>query len=785
MKMHAFSATAVTRARSSLFVEQLADEAVLREAWHRVQRGGRAGGVDGVTVDAFRPRADQRLRQLRESLLGNTYQPSPVRRVQIPKPSGGVRVLGLPTIADRIAQAAAALVLHDRVTALFSDRSFAYRPFLGPRRAAVFLRSNLAATAWVVTADIEKFFDNVEHRILADQLRNVGVDDGGVRLIVTWLLAPADDRGRWYQPVKGLPQGSPVAPVLANLYLTGFDTTLEAEGFAHVRYADDFVVLAKDENEAQRALGYVSTYLASRLRLRIKPAKTQLAPAEAGFTFVGFRFTREMWTIPTESTDRFKEGVTTLLHDRASRTLADVAKSHNDVVRGWRNYYRGNSSEMDGQLSELDAWRGRECAAYLERMGKDPDAAVVWFERLVEHDDDQAPAGTYATPSAADGTAPDLPDRPDEWHQRASDNERLRRDRVFSTVRQVRDAHIGRKQLPVILEDGWLRVPTYGGFVSKSQALVVVRRKKDVIFECAFDDVSCLTIEADGVALSMTVVDECARRGIPIAVCRISGKPIARVVPARSPLDAAVAHRQLIARAGKSGTPLVQALIAAKLANQRALLLYHSKYRRRDATVRRRLVDAAASIEEYRREIEQLAGMPMRLARQPVFLAEARAAAHYWKAFSSLVPVHFGFRRRVHRGAEDVVNKVLNYGYTHLLNHVWVAVHRSGLEPSLGLLHTGRRRSAGLVFDLMEPFRQPVVDRTILGLLGRGANLELNQKGDLTLRTRALLQRTLARRVAASTGASPTLLLQIQRRTIAFRRALVDGRPYKAYRMTW
>lgn len=132
------------------------------------------------------------------------------------------------------------------------------------------------------------------------------------------------------------------------------------------------------------------------------------------------------------------------------------------------------------------------------------------------------------------------------------------------------------------------------------------------------------------------------------------------------------------------------------------------------------------------------------------------------------------------------MNKVLNYGYALLLNRVWVAVHRAGFEPTLGLLHSGRRRSAGLVFDLMEPFRQPVVDRAVLGLIGRGASLELNAKGDLTLRTRGLLQRAISRRLERVGGRrAATLSVDVQRSVLAFRRALIDGRSYQAYRMTW
>jgi len=781
--MNAWSPVA-TAARQSLFVGQLADPGVLREAWYRVQRGGKTAGVDGMTIDAFRSHADRRLTELGDALLADAYRPSPVKRVQIPKPAGGWRILGVPTITDRIAQSAAALVLYDRIAALFSDRSFAYRPFLGPRRAAVSLRTSVASATWAVTADVEKFFDNVEHRILSDQLRNVGVDDGGVRLILRWLLAPAQDRGRQFQPVKGLPQGSPVAPLLANLYLSGFDAALEAEGFAHIRYADDFVVLTPDAAEAQRALRYVTTYLGSRLKLHIKPAKTQLTRADDGFNFVGFRFTRTTWTVPAESLARFQETVAGLLEER--RTLVEIAKSHNDLIRGWRQYYFGNSPEMDRQLLELDTWRAGVCRAHLARLGQDPESSVVWFERLAEQAEPSSPAGTYAHDEPTHDQVLASPDSRDEWREGRSEQPSGREGRTVSTERQLRDAEIGRKQVPALLDDGWLRIPTFGGFVTKSRSLIIVRRKKQIVFECAFDDVACVAIEALGVALSTAVIDECARRQVPLIICRASGRPVAHVVPVRAPLIVALAHRQLIARGGKSGTPLIRAILTAKLSNQRALLLYHTKYRRREEAVRRRLIDGACAIDGCLQQMIGFPDLPMRQARRALFLIEARAAAHYWYAFGALIPGALRFRKRTHRGAEEVINKTLNYGYSLLLNHVWVAVRRAGCDASVGLLHTGRRKSAGLVFDLMEPFRQPLVDKTVLALVGRGAHLEVNEAGDLTLRTRALLHRAFVRQLGSpGRRGGESLLREVHQRTLAFRRSLLDGVPYDAFRMTW
>lgn len=764
----------------SLFIEQMSDETLLREAWHRVQRGGRSGGVDGMTVDMFRARAEARLQDLGRRLRTGTYRPSPVMRVDIPKASGGRRLLGIPTVVDRIAQTAAALVLHERVAVSFSDRSFAYRPFLGPRRAAFFLKTLIPGAEWAVTADIASFFDNVDHRILASQLRGAGVDEPGERLVLGWLRVPVHARGGRLQPVKGLPQGSPIAPVLANLYLTPFDTALEAEGFPHVRYADDFVVLAPARESAERALRFVTTYLSSRMKLEIKPAKTQVTSLGEGFDFVGFHFKAHEWIAHAGGVGRFKERVTEITGDSKS-SLPDACRAHNDLVIGWRNYYGGLTPEMDRQLAEVDAWRAGQCRALLARHGDDAGIGALWFESLLGR-----PA-TAAAPAGYDNSTVDVdaaPDTADEWHRLAEDEGHDRR--MFSTSRALRAAEIGSRQAPTLSPGGWLTVPTYGAFLSKSHALIVVRRKKQIIFECAFDEVTGISIESDGAVVSTTLMAECARRGLTVTMSRTSGRPFARLASARSRADAAVLRVQLRTSLGRSGLPIVRALLEAKLANQRALLLYHRKYQGRPSAVRARLTEAATAIAANAAGIQALGTRPLRKARQTLFLLEARAAAHYWHAFGVLVPARFGFRGRAHRDATDVINRSLNYGYGFLLNRVWLAVHHAGLEPSLGLLHTGRRRTPGLVFDLMEPFRQPVVDRTVLSLVGRRARLSLNADGELSLRTRALLRRAFHHRLStARAGGRPALDAEIRRQAILFRHAAERRRPMTAYRMTW
>lgn len=171
----------------------------------------------------------------------------------------------------------------------FSQANFAYRTGLGPRQATARLTDLATPTRWVVIADIEKF-DNVDYTVLLAMLREKGVDPMGLHLLTAWLLALSADRDTRYQPVKGLPQGTPVAPVLANIYLTGFDRAIEAERWQHVRYADDFVIIAEERAEAETQLRHVRTWLRRERNLTIKDTKTGYTSVAEGFAFVGFWF---------------------------------------------------------------------------------------------------------------------------------------------------------------------------------------------------------------------------------------------------------------------------------------------------------------------------------------------------------------------------------------------------------------------------------------------------------------------------------------------------------------
>jgi len=769
------------------FREQIADATRLLAAWIRVRAAAGTEGVHRLWPKDFALHHEAALLRLRTAILTGRYHPSPLTRVRVRKATGGERLLAIPTVGDRILQTAAAMVLQERVGLTFSLASFAYQPNRGPKAAALRLAELIRPESWVVIADIEKFFDNVDHSILLELLSGDGaLDAGGLSLIAEWLRAPVMDGGIRLQPLKGLPQGSPVSPVLANVYLTEFDLVMEEQGMCHLRYADDFVVLAASETEATRILRFIADWLPRHRRVRIKPAKSLYLKADQGFTFVGFLFTPCTRSIPDEKLEGFTRRVSELLSNPSLDSLPEVSQSHNDLVRGWSNYYGGTSAEIDAQLRRLDAWRHEECGRYCKCLALSKEVEVLAFAHLVKEarraQSDDLSYPEWADPGATlHALEPLLPD------QGGSSSAASQTESPFSKSREIRSEAIASRQPPVLLETGTLHVPTHGAYLSRVKGLLSVKRKKQPVFECSFEEVKDILVDGEGIALSTPMIVECAQRNIPLIVCARGGAPAARLVPVWQVPPPPLLERQLEAKRSSTGGALALAFVWAKLHNQRALLLYHGKYRRRNVQVRERLHQGATSICEVLQAVTKMEPAPPQELRRELTLLEARAAAHYWRGFAALIPAEWGFTARRYPHASDPANMLLNFGYWVLAARVWHAVERVRLHPHLGFLHTSRDGAPGLVLDLMEEFRQPVVDRAVLGLTGRGARIEVKRGGRLALRTRRLLvgavDRTL-RRTMRRRG-RPPLAREIVEQAARVRRTVLGRAPYRGYHMPW
>jgi len=259
----------------------------VRAAWERVLGNRGCAGADGVTLGAFAKDLQENLYAVCDALASGWFQPFPLLKLPVPKKAGGFRYLAVPTVFDRTVGAALAGVLGSCLDATFEDTSFAYRPRRSWQDALRRVRDlRDRGYAWVFDADIRGFFDHVDHDLLLEAVARAVPDAGALRLLERFVRVEIYDGSSVRPLARGIPQGSPLSPLLANLFLDPFDEALQAEGVPHVRYADDFVVFFRDQEGADRGRALVEEAL-RRLRLRLHPEKSRITSFRQGFRFLG------------------------------------------------------------------------------------------------------------------------------------------------------------------------------------------------------------------------------------------------------------------------------------------------------------------------------------------------------------------------------------------------------------------------------------------------------------------------------------------------------------------
>ena len=360
-------------ASTNRLMEEICEWKNLKEAVHQVWANKGSAGIDGRGIDQLP--GYRELESIREQLLRGTYEPQPVKRVEIPKPDGGMRKLGIPTVLDRIVQQAVMQVLQKRWDRTFSDNSYGFRPGRSAHQAVARAQEYIAqGHGWVVDMDLEKFFDRVNHDKLMGQLAKRIQDKRLLKLIRAFLNAGVMDNGLVSPSVEGTPQGGPLSPLLSNIVLDALDRELERRGHCFVRYADDCNIYVRSERAGQRVMDGVTRFITRKLKLKVNEAKSAVARPQKR-KFLGFSFTigREIrCRIAPKSIARFKQRI------REDHTVRPE--------RGHEDDPGGTGALYEGLAKLLRLLRNAECAGESHALGPAPTPL-----RLVATVEDAAP----------------------------------------------------------------------------------------------------------------------------------------------------------------------------------------------------------------------------------------------------------------------------------------------------------------------------------------------------------------------------------------------------------
>ena len=651
---------------------------------------------------------------------GDFFDSEPKQSFFIPKSSGEYRKIVVPSSKTKIIQRVLVNELSSAIK--FSDRSYAFRRGKSPLKAIGRVRDALKRFKHIAKVDIWHFFDTIDHDILIKKLKKIIKDEQIVHLIAYYLSQGSMEKNRWLDKSEGVYQGDVLSPLLSNIYLNDFDFYLEKKGIMHVRYSDDMLFFGSSKEEVSEYRKIAGEYL-QPIKLKFNSKKTYLSNIDKGFEYLGLTFLGN-----TLSIDNVKLGrkITKLKEQTLKLPLHLTIEKTNQKVQGFKNYYAKliqdetqlrllqealNEVLVDKivyakqhkKLNSKEEIRKvmREALSYIEQNHKN------WIERLLSRAYDKMAM-----------------QKPLESAQKKVEKEK-------------------RKYLQKQIKSTEIVVSDFGAFVGIWQGKIKIKLGGKVIAEAPINRIKRILLLNKKSTISTYLINECAKRKIDIDFIERS-TPYA-MLTYHQHISPEVHMEQLKLYFSARGLGYAKELIMSKAKNQINLVKYYNRRRKNEVLF--------AKIEIMVNLYKKIKSAKDKKALMGI---EGSISVQYWGAFGTIIGVEDFIR--THQGSRDEINQAINYAYAILYNRVQSALIHEGLNLYYPLLHSVQSNKPTLVYDMVEEFRQPVVDREIISLLNRGK--KLNQtNGLLSKPTIKLIVQSVQDRLATPTksryGKSP------------------------------
>jgi group II intron reverse transcriptase/maturase/CRISPR-associated endonuclease Cas1 len=668
---------------------------------------------------------DEVLEQIKSGKFENDIQkgfiPKPVRAFSIEKDKSQKRELALSSTASKVIQKILATQLQDVVK--FSNRSYAYRKNKGTLKAIRRTIDIFSTHYWVAKADIDNFFDTIDQDILIQKLEKHIVDKRIIKLISVFLSNGMLRGKKWIDKKSGIYQGDNLSPLLSNIYLAEFDEFLENKHIEFVRFADDMVFFAKHKRDAAKILDIAEGYLNS-LKLSFGKDKSYIANKKEGFEYLGLRFVNDKVTIDNK---KLMKKVSKLSKKTKNKNLSKSIDIINEHVDGIKRYYAKilkDTSQLDLLQEHID--RILISKIKTEKQNKTINKKSLFKKMLYE-------LKSYHPMSKNEKKEYDELLISKAYELIALD------DPLKSAKKDI--AKHKTEFLKSQIKSSELILSKYGLYASISKGKIIVKEYGKVIKKMPLNYATRIIIINRGVTISVALIHECAKRKIDIDF--IDRNTPYAVITYHKNINNEAHLKQLDIKNAPKGLKIAKQIISAKAKNQINLIKYYARYREDSDK---------DEFEKLTQKLKQMQSIFVRIktaqTRETLMGYEGSISTLYWNCFGIIIDKE-EFTRETYN-APDSINQAINYGYAFIYNRVQAALVKNGLNLYHSFLHVEQANKPTLVYDMVEEFRQPVVDREILSILAKGTKLT-SSKGKLTNKSIKLISQNIQERLISPT----------------------------------